>query len=391
MIKSFTLFTDEIDDIQIAVESIKSQLAQKGGLLKNTIGIISCYADFVASGAYRAICDALPFETLGATTVLSAVAESRSEILLTVMVMTSDDVFFSTGLSAPCVSEDISILSDAYNTAKSTLPGSPLLILSFAPLLVSVGSDFFVKTWDEVSGGVPNFGTLCVDHNEDYHESSVLYNGQAYQDRYAFALLSGNVSPKYYVASISNKKLFDDKAVVTASHGNQLQTVDNAPVSKFLERLGLTKNAEGAFEAINSFPILVDLNDGTMPTVRAMFAITPEGYAVCGGDIPVGATLSVGTIDALEVISTTKHKIEEAIKDASHDCLICFSCIGRYFFLGYDTLGEVDKIKALMDNTNTPYHFAYSGCEICPVYGSDTAKGSITNRSHNLTLIICAL
>lgn len=56
MIKSFTAFTDEIDDAGQAVAEITQQLEEAGALLKNTFGIISCYAEFVESGVVSALC-----------------------------------------------------------------------------------------------------------------------------------------------------------------------------------------------------------------------------------------------------------------------------------------------------------------------------------------------
>ena len=391
MIKSFTLFTDEIDDTQYAVEQITQQLQQSRPLLKNTIGIISCYADFVQTGTYQAICDALDFEIIGATSILSTTPDSDADILLSVMVLTSDDVSFATGLSSPIEKEDTSLVTAAYQSAAAKLDCAPSLILSYAPLLMNVSGDFFATVLDEISNGVPNFGTLAVDHTEDYQQSRVLYNGRAYADQYAFVLLGGDVHPRYYVASISNEKIFQEKGVVTASCGNQLQTVNNMPVADYLVGLGMKKEEDGSITGINSFPFLMDQNDGMMPIVRVMFALTPEGYAVCGGNIPVGATLSVGSINADEVLETTRDGISQVITNGNYDCLLMYSCVGRYFALGYNPQDEIEKVKSLLNDTGIPYHFAYSGCEICPVYSNDTALGNTINRSHNDTLVICAL
>lgn len=390
MIKAFTAYTDEVDDIESAVAQIQEQLAVKENLLAHSVGIVSCYSDFVTSGVLQAICDALPFDIVGTTTLGSTADGTEDEILLTLMVLTSDDVAFATGLSAPIDAENVDILREAYAKAAGTLTEKPALMLSFAPLLMNVGGDFFVHALDEITGGVPNFGTIAVDHHQDYHEATVLYNGQAYRDRYAFILLCGSVQPKFYVASISSEKVFQEKGVVTASQGNQLQTVNNMPVADFLVSLGLQKNEDGSITGVNSFPFVMDLNDGTMPIVRVMFALTPEGYAVCGGDVPVGATLSVGSIDAAEVVSTTEQRLKEALAADSHQCLLIYSCVGRYFAMGYNPTGEIESIQALLQGSGLPYHFAYSGCEICPVSRGNGAPATM-NRSHNDTCVICAL
>ena len=389
MMKMYTAYTSEVDDIEVAVSELKEQLALEGLLLKNTIGILSCYADFIETGVYAALCETFDFDIVGTTTLGCAVPGGMEDIMLALTVMTSDDVFFSVGLSEQITQESEEPFREPYKRALAALPAEPALILSFAPLLMNVGGDYLVKAFDDISGGVPNFGTVAVDHNDDYHEAVVLINGESYADRYAFVLLGGAVDPHFYVATISNEKIFKDKGVVTASQGNQLQTVNNMPVVDYLVSLGLQKNADGSITGINSFPFIMDLNDGMMPIVRVMFALTPEGYAVCGGDVPVGATLSVGSIDADEVIETTERKLLEAIGSGGYDCFLIFSCVGRYFSLGYNPMGEMEKLQEVLDDSGVPYHFAYAGTEISPVYGRENDE-SLMNRSHNDTCIICA-
>ncbi|GHV13660.1 hypothetical protein FACS1894219_08770 [Clostridia bacterium] len=392
MIKAITAFTYEVDDRETAVEELLAQLDLKSNLLKNSVGIISCYSEFIGSGIVKAISDALGFPAVGSTTLSNVVKGTDSSyMLLTLTVLTSDDVSFTVGVSEDILSADRSILERAYKSAAETLDESPKLMISFVPLLMNVGGDFFVNSMNEISGGVPNFGTLSVDHTEDYHEARVIANGEEYVNRYAFILLSGNVTPRFYMAGISQEKIFTEKGIATASAGNQLISVNDKPVGDYLESLGLKRNADGSIDGINSFPFIVDYNDGTEPVIRCMFALTPDGAAVCGGDIPVGATLSVGKIDAAEVVTNTEtvltHALSELKKDKSF--MLMFSCVGRYFALGYDPTGELEKAKEILETTEIPFMFAYAGGEICPVY--DAERGSTANRNHNDTFIICMI
>ncbi|MFP3154378.1 FIST C-terminal domain-containing protein [Lachnospiraceae bacterium ZAX-1] len=390
MIKAITAYTNEVDDVEVAVQEILEQLDMDNNLLKNTVGTLICYSEFIDSTVVSSICESLPFEVVGTTTLLNAVPESSGTMLLTLMALTSDDVYFSVGLTEAIESEDDTPLRAGYEAAKAKLPGKPVLILSFAPLLMNVGGDFYVDAVNEISGGVPNFGTISIDHNDDYHEARIIHNGESYVDRYAFVLVSGNVQPRFFIGSISSEKIFQEKGIVTASHSNQLLTVNNIPVVDYLQTLGLNKNEDGTITGINSFPFIVDYNDGTTPVVRVMFALTPEGYAVCGGNIPVGAILSVGSIDADEIIATTTARLTDALAVGKSDCFLMFSCAGRYFSLGYNPDSEIDKVQSLMQNTGIPYQFAYSGGELCPVYTKDE-MGVTTNRNHNDTYVICVL
>jgi hypothetical protein len=64
--------------------------------------------------------------------------------------------------------------------------------------------------------------------------------------------------------------------------------------------------------------------------------------------------------------------------------MLIFSCIGRYFAQGFNTTAEMDKAREILGES--PFSLVYSGGELCPVYGKD---GSLTNRSHNDTMVIC--
>ncbi|MDR2631910.1 MAG: hypothetical protein LBC60_13410 [Spirochaetaceae bacterium] len=63
MIKMLTAHTFEIDDRNAVVREIQNQLYRQGALLKNTVGLLLCYLDFIISGTVEAICKALPFDT----------------------------------------------------------------------------------------------------------------------------------------------------------------------------------------------------------------------------------------------------------------------------------------------------------------------------------------
>ncbi|MDR1515899.1 MAG: FIST C-terminal domain-containing protein [Synergistaceae bacterium] len=389
MIKVMSAFTEEVDDIEQAIIDIEEQIGGYDKLLGSTIGLLTCYSEFISSGVVRELCNALPFPVIGTTTIGNAVRGSSGKILLTLLVLTSDDAEFSTGLSEPLTGADDAPLRQAYEAAAEKINGRPSFMLSFAPLLVPVSGDFFVSSFSDISGGVPNFGMLAVDNNSDYKDSQVIFDGGAYRDRFAFALAGGNVNPRFFMASISTERIFSQKGVVTSSCGNQLKSVNGHPVLEYLESLGLKRAEDGGIVGVNSFPFLLDYNDGTLQVVRVIFAITPDGYAVCGGDMPEGAILSVGQIDRDEVLATTAKLVSDVLSAEKFDCVLMFSCVGRYFALGYDPTGEMKRVQELMDLSGVPYQFTYSGGEMCPV--SSSRGEGLTNRNHNDTFIMCVL
>jgi hypothetical protein len=309
------------------------------------------------------------------------------ETTLCLMVLTSDEVSFATGFSPPIAGEDAEPLRALYRNASEKLPGKPSLMLSYVPLMNNFSPEFYVDTMSEISGGVPDFGTLAVDHNPDYHASQVLLNGESWTNRAAVLLLYGPVEPRFSIGTLSSKKIFSEKNTVTDAERNRLKTVNGVPVTDFLQSIGLTKNEDGTVAGMNSFPLVVDFGDGTPPVIRTMFALTPEGHAVCGGSFSVGAVISVGSFDEEEIVATTRHTLDTALEKGRSSVLLMYSCIGRYFAQGYNNTAEFEALLELLGETDAGYMAAYSSGEICPVYGN---SGACFNRSHGNTFIVCA-
>ncbi|MDR1580646.1 MAG: FIST C-terminal domain-containing protein [Synergistaceae bacterium] len=392
MIKAYTAYTAEVDDVETAVAEIMEQLGDMSRLRENTVGLLACYSDFVDSGVVKKLCAALPFGVIGTTTLGSVIRDSEGRMTLSLIVLTSDDAEFATAVTEPMTAADEAPLAAAYGEASRELSVRPALMVTFAPLHVNASGDFYVDAFSRISGGVPNFGMLTVDNTSDYSSAAVICEGEAYADRCAFLLIGGSVKPEFFTASVPSERVSAEKAVITGSAGNMVSTVNGSPVADYLVKLGLKKNTDGSIIGINSFPFVVDYNDGTLPVVRVMFALTPEGEAVCGGDIPEGATISVGHIDADEVLSTTRAALSDVAARGGGACFLMFSCVGRYFALGHKPAAEMDLVREFMGGNEIPFMFVYSGGEMCPVGQKGGGNGStLTNRNHNDTFILCRL
>ncbi|MDR1184930.1 MAG: FIST C-terminal domain-containing protein [Coriobacteriales bacterium] len=386
MIRTFSAFTTEIDAVEKAVTQICSQLPPADQLLPHTIGLVSCVPEFVETGVVKALQETLPFALIGQTTIAAASPGSSSLEILNVLVITSDELEFVLGQTKPITEENAELISESYRAAIGDRAEKPAFVLVYAPLLHTVGGDFFVDVFDELTDHTPVFGSLAVDNTIDYRKSRVIYQGEATPDRIAFLAVYGDVRPRFYQATISGDSIFEEKGVVTSSDGNQLKTVDGKPAVEFLKSKGLVTDANGVIEGVNSFPYIVDFNDGTPPVIRVIFATTPEGYAVCLGDIPEGSTLSVGFFNEDEILATTRARLASFSTNEDQHAGIIFSCVGRYFTMVLDPAGEVDAVHEFVDPFGKPYLFAYSGGEICPV--TNIVDGaSLTNRFHNATFV----
>ncbi|MDR0347449.1 MAG: FIST C-terminal domain-containing protein [Coriobacteriales bacterium] len=386
MIRAFSAFTSEIDDVDEAVAEILGQLPAEDQFLSQTIALVSCIPEFIESGVLEALQAALPFDLIGQTTTAAASPGSDVLEILNLLIITSDELDFVHGQTEPIAGKDAKVLAEAYHGALGDRTERPAFILMYAPLLLNVGGDFFVNTFDELSGHTPLFGSIAIDNTIGYYKSSVIYRGESSPDRLAFIAIYGDITPRFYQATISHESIFEEKGVVTSSDGNQLMTVDNMTAVEFLKSKGLVAVANGAVEGINSFPYIIDYNDGTPPVIRVIFATTPEGYAVCLGDVPEGSTLSVGHFDEDEIVTTTRQGLERFKDEMGHHVCIVVSCVGRYFTMILDPTGEISATHEFIDPLGVPYILAYSGGEICPM--TNIVDGvSLTNRFHNSTFV----
>ena len=384
--KAFTAYTHEIDDVETAVKEVLQQLNLEQNMSKNTVGIINCYSEFIDSGVVAALCEALPFDVVGCTTIANAAAGELGFTMLNMVMLTGDDVAFSTAVTEDLSDEQESPLQEAFDSALGALDGEAVLAMTYAPIIDHVGGEHIVEMLDKACGDVPMFGTLATDHTEDYHLSKTIYNGEASRSKLSLLLISGNINPRFFVSNIPEDKTLHQKAVVTKSVGNMIIEVNNRPFLEYMGTLGLVAD-DGSIEGIITIPLIVDYNDGTAPVTRAMYMANGEGHAVCGGKIPEGSSLSVGVLMHEDVVSTARELVDEILTAGGGDVLFMYPCLSRVLVLGFDSEDELKTMRAKLPG-DMPYVIGYSGGEICPVYDEN---GRTINRLHNFSLIACLL
>jgi len=379
MIKSFTAVTREIDDPKAAAAEILKALDLEKRLLKNSLGIVSCFSDFDDTGALKAVCDALPFETVGATTCLCSAENEIDQIILSVTVLTSDDCSFE-AILIPVEEQYERSIESAMEKIKKGHDKKPALFLSYFPIMHTLSGDMILSVIDKNSGGVPLYGKIAIDHTADYSTAKTIFNGKAFREAVVLGAVYGDVEITFEIASLDDSKTRKQKAIITESDGNILIGVNGKTALSYLEEIGLLKD-----ELMTGIvPFVVDHKDGTKPVARAIYAFTPEGHAVCGGAMPKGATLSIGNIDMGSVLQTSEETMRPlAVREGT---VMSYSCLARFFILGADITAEAEKIKSAAGDAN--YLFAYAGGEICPLVD---ANGSLKNYFHNYTNVFCRL
>lgn len=384
MIKTYTATTYAVVDPSEAIEEILEQLDLENMLLKNSVGILCCHYDYVKNGTVKMLCEGLPFNVLGAMTRLSAVQGESGNDLLSLTVLTSDDVYFSSGVSGPLQGADVVPLTSLYKDLEAQCAKKPALCFGFIPHIDQIGSEYLLPAFEKASDGVPFFGSVSFDVIDQEYISCIIYNGQEYADCMALLLFSGNVNPEFMITAVSPEKMMKQKAIVTEAEGNIIKTINDMPALEYIQSLGIATNiwADGA----PSVPLMIDTRDGSEPVARNILTTTPQGGIVCWGVVPQGATLGIGRTDSEEIIATTRQMAQTLHDKENKQILFFFSCLVRNMVLGLAETEEAKQVQAVA-GADTPFLFMYVAGEFCPVRGSD----GWSNKFHNSTIIACAL
>ena len=395
MIKSASIFTEELDDSRVAIDQLQKQLDEKLNLLSNSIGIIMCDPEFIETGVYKEVCEAFPFPLVGSTTMSQGVNGESGMLILTIMVLTSDDVFFSAGHSKPIpntIQDKMIYLAtkDSYAEAAAKLPSAPKLAIIFPPLLSEVGGDRYVDAFHMLCPNVPVFGTLAIDDSLDFSGCASLFDGESDNESLSYVLLSGNVSPRFVVGTVSENNTLPYAGEITKSEAHIVYEINDMPTSKYFESIGLASNGQ-LNDGLSFVPMLIDFKnkddyDG-VPVIRAMLYLDETGAGICRGYMYQNSTMSLSSPTKEDIIFTSGGLVDKINAMEDKQAVLIFSCMVRRMTLGTDALAEVTMIDEKY-NSDVPYMLGYAGGEICP---TSISEGSATNRFHNFSIIACIL
>ncbi|MCL2102877.1 MAG: FIST C-terminal domain-containing protein [Syntrophorhabdaceae bacterium] len=198
-------------------------------------------------------------------------------------------------------------------------------------------------------------------------------------------LVDGNIDPHFVVTTTSEQNIRKQQAVITSSKGSVLREINGLSTRDFLSSIGLLHGS--GLEALSAVPFVVNYNDGSQPVARAIYSLNDDGSAVCGGVMPEGGTLSIGFMDVADVLLTAEQSIKTLLQHKDISCILMFPCLGRNMVLGFNTMEEIDIARNILGDS-LPWHLAYSGGEVCPVYNK---AGGTVNRFHNFAFTACAI
>jgi hypothetical protein len=392
MIKSYPIVINEVDEIDLALRELHSQLS-KLKLLKNTVGIVTANKDFVVSGVYSAIAKAVPFPLVGLTSYSQIVNGKIGTFMFSVMVLTSDDCEFACGMSeaVPSSGDVKEQMQKCYKDLRSKLKGDVKLAFLYPNFMYGHYPNQYIKAITEIDNRIPIFGSLSNGEIMDASTSArTLHCESISSDQVAMLLVSGNVSPEFYLGSTTKESItMPDIGVVTAAEENCLLEINNIKAKQFLEKANLKPNSVNQKPIFFSTFIADEKNENgeiVSSVVKSLVIPKDDGYLFACG-IRVGSNLSAISFTGEVVMETAKDVMEQIKAKHNEGTILIYSCLGRRAALLNEPYKEFELMNEMLgDNFN--YIATCSGGEICPTSATET---DIVNNEHNETLIACIL
>ena len=377
MIQILTAHTLEPDDAEFALEEILEQLDLENNKKQYAAGFLYCHTDFAETGVAQSIAEALPFDVVGGTTVCNLTGGMRDIAGLTISVITSDTVEFTSAFSADCHTEDD--IAKVYAEASAGRSVAPSLIF---PFVTSAIGDIVVSALDKLTEGkTPLLGTNALDNTTNSSRAVAIYNGKTYKEGFAMLVAWGELKAKFFVSEISEDFIQKQRAVITESEEHIIMSINDMRPADYLESIGISR--EQATGDLLSIPFILDMCDGTKPVARAFYGLTPEGYIVTGGTMKKNATVAIASLESDDIIRLTNKTLDSVLSSGNSKGMMLFPCVSHFWTMEKSPL---ELIHDKMDNT-IPYHVYYSGGEICPVFDSND---KMVNRFHSFTCVACS-
>ena len=384
MIEMYTARTSEIDEISDAISEIKSQI-DFSALKKNSGGLIFCHIDFVESGVVAALCKELAFDIIGMTSMVSVDEHAYSLFDLTLTVFTSDEVTFKVGMTDSINHDNYAAEVDrVYRRIRNCVDSDPAMIFSFMPYIREVAGYEVVNAMDAACHGIPMWGSITNNIDFNYETVQTICNGKNLPAGVAMMFLNGPVEPKFIVSSIPERNITSNRAIVTKSKGAILYEVNDMPILEYLANMGLIITKEN----ITTTPMMVYYDNSEVPVALGFYTLFEDGSVLTGGEMPVGTSLAVGSIDAQGIFESAESGLSQILAYKDRQATLLLPCVTRYIMLAPDQEGEIRLIKEKLTNSGYPFMMGYSGGEICPMPGKD---GKLSNRFHNYTFCACVL
>jgi hypothetical protein len=207
-------------------------------------------------------------------------------------------------------------------------------------------------------------------------------NGASEPRSLSLLLARGSGVPDFVFMSIPDRNINPRKAVITESEGCTLKKVNNMTCAKYFDSIGLPSSM---WVDSTSVPLMVRYEGAADPVALVIYKLNEDGSALCGGEMPVGATFSMGDIDNAGIIETARAAAEKILSLKRAGGALVFPCVSRPVMLAPESEQEIKLVTDALGGS-LPYLMGYAGGEICPV---PDKNGKLHNRLHSYSFSAC--
>ncbi|MDR1914985.1 MAG: FIST C-terminal domain-containing protein [Synergistaceae bacterium] len=405
MLKSTTVITEELDDIDAGTSELAEKTLKNLHMRSNGFALLLCDSDVDHEIFAHTLHQKLGVPIVGfSSTAMISGERGLTDMSAILTTVTSDDVFFSVATSEPLTPENVaSQIERTYKKALETLKGEPSLVMAFPPYILGIMLDVYPREFDRVSGGLPIFGGLPA-HDETNGRSAVYCGDTASGERLTVLLMSGAVRPVMTVKNHIGALLSGLKRTVTSSNDNVIHRVGNETFVEFIEEFGLDAaklaNPDEKTTSFTTYPLLVEkpgiANPDGVPIVRTLHGVDlKSGSGTAIGEVPEGSVLSIGVLQANDIETSTQNSTQDLLEKMKqneaegykYSMVFAVSCVARYYVMASKNTLEADSLKSGLPRDLSLSGY-YSFGEICP---TSIKSGRALNAAHNESLVLLAV
>lgn len=349
----------------------------------------------------KALAQKTGFTVVGGTSFTYPMSENVNEVSAQLTVLDMDTLDYALGVSQPLKGPEMGAqIREVFEHCRATLKGEPKMWMLYLPFIPGFNIDAAVNAVFALAGETPVFGGVTTD-DLDSTKAFVFAGDQAYTDRMVLLALGGDIKPVFAVGS-QLTVMTEYGPAVTESCGNVVSRVDDMSFCDYMRSLGISPedrvNGVDALVQYGPLPCrlrhkLVD--DDGVPEIRCISCTNVnEGSAVFSSAMPVGTRVNMGVIQKNDVTESSSYCVNLLSKrmrreeELGYAYSVIFSvpCVARYFA----TLGDAKFKKSLLAQIpdNLPFSMYYGFCEVGPTFSEN---GRLHNRSHNASVVMCAI
>lgn len=394
--KSVALFTDEIDDLDIAIDDLMSQFGDFK-LEAHSAGLLFAHPDTDLEELAGRLQDELGVPIIGTTAVAMFTMEGFRNEGISLHIFTSGDCIFHTGctneLTAANARAEITAL---YGSLTAGVDDDDVkLVLAYGnPTLDMMGEDF-VDTLDELCHGAPIYGGLSSD-SFVMDECRVVCGRRVMNHALALMVITGKVQ-EIIQYGFNVESTLDYEGVVTEVQGNMVMKLDDMPLAEAIAKAGISINADVNVCDYVSTPFRIRYrteDGGEIELMRQLAFVDKEtGGGLFLGKVPLGANVQIGIISKEDIHASVEEVAVRALAEVKErhgydfSTLLITSCASRLMSYANDIELEAQGYVHMIPECMSMSGF-YSFGEICPSRAAGSSRDRNTFHNTTFTMLV---